>query len=158
MELELWDNKLKLENNEIYNYRRTSNNSNKIDWCKISFTLTSCYLYCYLTNKLKKRKGFSKHRLMYLFYNPDFDIFNPKLVIDHISRDKLDNSIENLRVGTHQENMFNLDAKGCYKKDNIWIASITFNCKSIYLGRYKTKEEAREAYLKAKNELHIISS
>jgi hypothetical protein len=51
---------------------------------------------------------------MYYFYNLDFDIFNKKLVIDHIDRNPLNNNIENLRVVTHQENTFNSDAKGCY--------------------------------------------
>jgi hypothetical protein len=32
----------------------------------------------------KIQRLFFFHRLMYLFYNPDFDILNPDLLIDHI--------------------------------------------------------------------------
>ena len=36
MELELWGNKLKYENGEIWNYRKI--NGKIYDWCKIIFT------------------------------------------------------------------------------------------------------------------------
>jgi hypothetical protein len=51
MEIILWGNRLKLENNEIYNYRKIRNTSEKIDWCKIKFTLSTLgYLKCNLNN------------------------------------------------------------------------------------------------------------
>jgi hypothetical protein len=94
---------------------------------------------------------------MYYFYNPDFDIFNLELQIDHISRNKLDNSIENLRLVTHQENQFNRDAKGCSFNKGKWVAYIKINGKQIHLGRYNTQEEAHNKYLEAKKKYHIIS-
>jgi hypothetical protein len=38
------------------------------------------------------------------------------------------------------------------KKSNRWVAMIYINKKTIKIGRYKTQEEAREAYLKYKKE------
>jgi len=153
MEIELYGNKLKLENGEIYNYRKTKT---KIYWCKITFTLgNNGYLKCYLTIN-KKQRGFLFHRLIYLFYNQEWDIFNTKLVIDHISRNKLDNRIENLRPLTIQENLFNTDAKGYSFNKGKWEARIMINRKSKYIGRYNTEEEAHEAYLEAKKKYHKI--
>ena len=38
MELELWGNKLKYENGEIWNYRTLNSISKKYDWFKIKFS------------------------------------------------------------------------------------------------------------------------
>lgn len=77
------------------------------------------------------------------------------LVVDHINRNKLDNRRENLRFVTQHVNSIN---KGMNKNNTSgytgvkfikgtkqWSASIMFNYKYIYLGRYATKEEAIEA-------------
>jgi len=159
MEMEFFGNKLKLENNEIYNYRKTSPNSKKMDWCKISFSLNNNgYLCCKLTNENNVKRAFLFHRLMYLFHNPDFDIFNPTLLIDHINRDTLDNSIDNLRIATYQENQWNRNGKGCsyHKKSGKWMAYIRINKKLINLGYFLTEKEAHEKYLQAKKEYHFI--
>jgi hypothetical protein len=157
MEILVYGNKLKLENGNIYNYRKKSNNSKIIDWFQIKFSIEKGYLYCRMINNKIQRKFFF-HRLIYLFYNPDFDIFNKKIYIDHIDIDKSNNSIDNLRILTNQQNCFNTNAKGCYfhKKSGKWVAKITINKKSIYLGRHKTEEEAHEAYLEAKKKYHKI--
>jgi hypothetical protein len=85
-------------------------------------------------------------------------------VVDHINGNPLDNRKENLRVCSQQENCMNrrhrTDNKSGYKgvrymkktKGMInelskpWMAQIKFNQKVIYLGMYKTKEEAARAY------------
>ena len=159
MEIEVFGNKLKLENGEIYNFRKIHYTNEKMEWFKITFRLIKGYLNCSLTNN-KVRRLFSFHRLMYYFYNPDFDIFNKELIIDHISRNTLDNSIGNLRKVSQQENQFNTDAKGCsfHKKSGKWRAQININKKRKYLGSYKTEEEARSKYLETKKKYHIISS
>jgi hypothetical protein len=158
MEIDLYGNHLKLENNEIYNYRQINPNSKKKDWYKIIFSINNHgYLFCNLTNN-KVKRGFLFHRLMYYFYNQEWDIFNKKLVIDHVDRNPLNNNIDNLRVVTQQENTFNSNAKGCYfnKEKKKWDASIRINRKKINLGYYKTEQEAHEVYLEAKKKYHII--
>ena len=49
-------------------------------------------------------------------------------------------------------------AKGYYwdKATNKWLAQIAFNKKDMNLGRYTTEQEARQAYLNAKEKYHII--
>jgi hypothetical protein len=78
--------------------------------------------------------------------------------IDHINGIRDDNRICNLRSVTNQQNSFNRKkAKGYYwdKRDNKWVSQIVINYKKIHLGYSNTEEEAREAYLKAKEKYHI---
>ena len=79
--------------------------------------------------------------------------------IDHINRIKNDNRICNLRAVTHQQNNFNRgNVKGySWQNDvNKYRADIRLNNKTIYLGLYKTEQEARNAYLQAKEKYHVI--
>jgi hypothetical protein len=78
--------------------------------------------------------------------------------IDHINMVKTDNRICNLRPVTNQQNAFNVNAKGYYwdSINNKFKAQIMLNGKQISLGRYKTEEDARHAYLLAKEKYHII--
>ena len=80
--------------------------------------------------------------------------------VDHINHDGCDNRRNNLRIVSRQENAFNLRAKGCSwdKSRNKWAAEIKVSGKKKYLGRFDSEIEARNAYLAAKEQLHIISS
>jgi hypothetical protein len=99
------------------------------------------------------------HRLIYYAFNPTFDIENPKVLVDHINRIKNDNRIENLREVSHQQNQFNRSNTKGYtfnKFHNKFNASIRINKKNIHLGYFPTEDEARDAYIKAKEKYHII--
>ena len=79
--------------------------------------------------------------------------------IDHINGDKTDNRIENLRSVTHQQNMWNVSkAKGYGFHKNIkkYMAYISINRKMKHLGYYENEIDARNAYLKAKKQIHKI--
>ena len=79
--------------------------------------------------------------------------------IDHINGIRDDNRIINLRSVTRQQNQWNRKtAKGYYldKKTNKFNSQIYLNRKRIRLGYFDTEEEARNAYLKAKEKYHII--
>ena len=79
--------------------------------------------------------------------------------IDHINGITGDNRICNLRNVNHTQNQWNqTKAKGyCWHKEkNKWRAQISLNKKVIYLGLYTTEQEARQAYLNAKEKYHII--
>lgn len=78
--------------------------------------------------------------------------------VDHINGNPLDNRRENLRIVSHQRNMFNMGChrdstsrfKGVYrdKRRNLWAAQIAMNGKKKALGRFNTELEAAEAYNK----------
>jgi hypothetical protein len=84
--------------------------------------------------------------------------------IDHINGDKLDNRISNLRDVSRKQNQQNQrlpprnNQSGflgvCKDARQGFKATLMNNKQSIYLGSFKTPEEAYEAYLKAKRELH----
>jgi hypothetical protein len=78
--------------------------------------------------------------------------------VDHIDQNKKNNKISNLREVTNQQNAFNTPAKGYTwdKDNNKWRARIMLNGKNICLGRYNTKEEAKNAYLEGKKIYHKI--
>lgn len=79
--------------------------------------------------------------------------------IDHINSIRNDNRILNLRSVTRQQNQWNrLTAKGYtwHKKTEKYSAQIRINNKTINLGYYNTEEEARNAYLNAKQIYHVI--
>ena len=112
------------------------------------------YMICYLYNE-SIRKVYYIHRIIaYTFLGLDID--NPKKVVDHIDRNKLNNNVVNLRIVTQQQNTFNTNSKGwcLHKKKNRYEASITVSGKRIYLGKYKTEACARYSYLTAKNHYH----
>ena len=101
-------------------------------------------------------KPYRTHRLIYIYHNGDI----PKgLQVDHINGIRNDNHIENLRLATHQENQWNrTKAKGYTwnKRNNKWNAQIKVNGKRKHLGLFYNEDDAHQAYLNAKDELHII--
>lgn len=103
-------------------------------------------------------KGVFRHRIMgYTFLGLDID--NPKDQIDHIDGNKLNNSLNNLRIVNNQQNNWNkTKAKGFHwaKRDKKWRAQIKLNGKIIHLGSYDSESEAHTAYLKAKLIYHKI--
>jgi hypothetical protein len=80
------------------------------------------------------------------------------MVVDHINGDGLDNRKSNLRVCTVSQNLRNRGAtsrnKTGYKGVSIdadilskkYVAQIKVNNKGMYLGRFKTAEQAARAY------------
>lgn len=77
-------------------------------------------------------------------------------MLDHINRNRSDNRLSNLRVVTPQQNAFNTSSKGYFLQDGKWRSQITINRKKIHLGYFNTEDEARQAYLIAKEKYHII--
>jgi hypothetical protein len=95
------------------------------------------------------------HGNEYTFMHHDVIGYPPDgLHTDHINRNKFDNYESNLRFITRSVSMQNRDEwnkwglRGVTQQRNNrnWIAKIQFNGKRIYLGTFKTKEEAARAY------------
>ena len=76
--------------------------------------------------------------------------------VDHINSNKLDNRKENLRVATHQQNMYNrvgsLNKTSIYKGvryrkgRGCWMAAIEYNRKRYYLGSFLVERHAAMSY------------
>jgi len=108
-------------------------------------------------NKSKTRKN---HRLMAIAFIPNDE---NKPVADHIDRNKSNNNLLNIRWGSISENNMNktkqsnntTGAVGVYwnRARNKWHAHIRINYNLIFLGCFKTFEEARQARIKAVKEL-----
>lgn len=80
----------------------------------------------------------------------------PDLCVDHINGDPLDNRRENLRVCTHQQNMWNRKTHAhsstgvknvAYERGRGYRAYITHNGKRRWLGRRSTAAAAHELYV-----------
>lgn len=99
------------------------------------------------------------HRLVWLHVTGVW----PSGEIDHINGIRSDNRIENIRdvsKGVNQQNQ--RSGKGAqkalgvdfYKAAGKFRARIKANGKTLSLGHFDTKDEAANAYIKAKRELH----
>jgi hypothetical protein len=100
-----------------------------------------------------KGKKYLSHRLAWYFIYGCM----PECNIDHKNEIKSDNRISNLRLDVNGDNPQNVSKfKGITynKRRGKWIAEITKHGSGKYLGQYNTPEEAHEAYLCAKRELH----
>lgn len=115
----------------------------------------------YLVIKIKQRL-YMCHRLAWLYMTGAF----PSGVIDHINGNGTDNRFCNLR---DVSNCQNLQAtlkpprnntsgfKGAYwsKKQGKWVAGISIHNKRKYIGSFDSPEEAHQAYLAVKREVHF---
>jgi hypothetical protein len=100
-----------------------------------------------------------RHRLIaFCFLDLPTILFDKINEIDHIDRNPLNNSVENLRIVTRQQNTWNTKSKGYYldKRDGRFYSDIMVNHKKIHLGGYDTEEKASEVYQKAKSIYHHI--
>ncbi len=101
------------------------------------------------------------HRLAWLWMAGEW----PKEEIDHVNGIRNDNRWNNLRSASRKKNAQNhtkprSDNKSGYlgvsfdSKRNKWTARIKINSTYKYLGRFDIKEDARDAYIKAKRKYH----
>jgi hypothetical protein len=95
------------------------------------------------------------NRLAWLYMTGEW----PARVVDHINRNKADDSWSNLRLATNSENA----ANQCVRKSNVsgfvgvswcadrqkWAAQIRIAGRKTNLGRFATAEEAAKAYDRA---------
>lgn len=103
-----------------------------------------------------KRAKYQAHRLAWQIMTGS----PPTGLIDHANCDRMDNRWSNLREATHAQNMANarvlrkqLWPKGVTRTRNGFVATIQYNRKSRYLGRFETPEAAHEAYMEAERTL-----
>ena len=98
-----------------------------------------------LKNNLGIRKTFLLHRIIAKCFLFDY---SENLKVNHKDGNKLNNKIENLEMISQRENVNHyygfLNNRNCgvYKKRDKWVANISINNKTVYLGTFKNKEEA----------------
>lgn len=114
-------------------------------------------------SKMKSSGDFSAYYAIHatrrlLMHRVILGLTDSKKKVDHIDRNGLNNQKENLRVGTQSQNLSNRPKakknttgyKGAYQtRCGRWFSAISFNDKTITLGRFNTAEEAARVYDKA---------
>ncbi len=102
---------------------------------------------------------FRAHRVAWLYVTGSW----PEFEIDHIDTNSLNNAFGNLRDVSRAVNQQNLRKAlrtnkcgelGVSEKPWGYMARIYANKRQIYLGMFRTSEEAHQAYLDAKRKLH----
>lgn len=107
-----------------------------------------------------KGKRVYSHHVAWLFMTGEW----PELEVDHINGDPSDNRPQNLRAANRFENTRNSSVrshnqsglKGAKydRRHNIWIARITVDKKTTYLGRFRDAASAHVAYCEAAVRMH----
>lgn len=102
-----------------------------------------------------KRKLYRAHRLAWLYVHGEW----PLNEIDHINGSTHDNRIANLRLADSRQNKGNTKLncnnksgfRGVYRhsEGRGWVANISIGGNAKYLGTFKCKRDAAEAYRKA---------
>jgi hypothetical protein len=101
--------------------------------------------YVRFTFKMKEK---SLHRFL---------LGEPDAIVDHIDGNPLNNKKNNLRAGTHTDNMQNQPKSKYYtycKQNKRYLVRYTRNGKTIHVGSYETEREAQEQADKVRKELY----
>ena len=148
------------DSSKIYSWREYKTKPD--DWFKRKPTIHINKKTGYKTVRIVfNEKCYLVSRVIYKAHNPEWDITDTSdtNLVDHINVNSTDNRIENLRIVSRQQNMWNkTNTKGYYwnKPHNQWVSSIRVNKNFIHLGCFTEEADARQAYLTAKEKYHIM--
>lgn len=99
--------------------------------------------YCWVSLRLNNKTHYRLvHRLIWeTYYGPIPNHFE----IDHIDRDKHNNSLSNLRLATKSQQQQNKVSKNYHylKSANVWIVRFTEKGKVLYYSSHKAEAEAQ---------------
>jgi hypothetical protein len=104
-------------------------------------------------------KMYLRHRIIAFCYFGNFELNDVSVEIDHRDGNKLNNSIENLKVGTKRQNNLNRIESKNYswiKTSNRWVVQVSVNGIKYYGGLFKIGEEQQrdEKIMELKNKHH----
>lgn len=108
------------------------------------------------------KRLYREHQLIWLWHKGALPVGQ----IDHIDGNKLNNSIANLRevspsINNQNRRSASKRSKSGYlgvhwhKKNSVWVAKIGVGYEKKYLGCFESAEQAYQAYVAAKRELHL---
>jgi len=101
------------------------------------------------------------HKIYYALYHGVYP--EKPFIVDHKNRNKLDNSIENLRLCTYSDNLCNKisynNTSGCkgvswHNGTNKWRVALNYKKKKYNFGLYKSFEEAVKVCAEERIKLH----
>ena len=150
--IEVWKDVPEFENYQVSNLGRVKN---------INYRGTNKTKYLQSNSNRKKvalyQNGFQKKTSIAVWMAITFLNFKPNRytkVVDHIDNDSTNDCLYNLQILSHRENI-SKDSKNKYGYTGVgqngkkYDSKIVINKKRIYLGTFKTPEEAAQAYQKA---------
>ena len=101
-------------------------------------------------------KNYAAHRLAWFYHYEELSPFDQ---VDHYNLNKIDNRLSNLRIANNSQNKQNSGVrkdcksgiKGAHRgrRPGTYTSKIIVDGKMIWLGTFKTAEEAHDAYCKA---------
>ncbi len=105
-------------------------------------------------------KNYYAHRLAFLYMTGKF----PSKHVDHVNKNKSDNTWNNLRdvpQAINNQNFIkatsrnNLGVLGVRQRGNSFSAAVSYNKIQVHAGSFATAEEAHQAYINLKRQLHV---
>jgi len=113
-------------------------------------------------NKNSKIKHYRIHQIVAMAFLGHIPDGTSEIVVDHIDDNRLNNSLENLRLVTQRENTSKrIRGKSKYlgahwhSFHNKWFSSIVVNKKKIHLGYFKCELSAHLAYVNKLKEVCV---
>lgn len=110
--------------------------------------------------KWSVEKGYARANHIYM-HRLILGVTDPKIEVDHIDHNTLNNQRSNLRLCSHSENQRNRDKikgavrfKGVSRHYGKYRARITCNNKEIYLGSFRSEKTAAKVYDRFSRKLH----
>ena len=162
--MEVWKKITGFKNYEVSNLGRVKSLKGKQEKIlKGGYTRTKykCYNLISDSGKLYFK---SVHRLVAIEFIENKNNYD---FVNHIDKDKNNNCINNLEWCSSRENNTHMRLSikrtskytGVYfdKSRRKWYATIKYNKKQKFLGRFEIEEDARDAYLNALNSNNIIN-
>jgi len=116
--------------------------------------------YGYRDVSIVESTGVYSKKVHRLVFDSFIGISNKDNDVHHMNHDRLDNNIKNLEELTprdhaieksiYYKDSYTSKHTGVYlnKRDGIWVSNIKIDNKCMYLGGFKTEDEAKNSYLK----------